>query len=135
MPLPEHTTSTLQSKRTQVKEKLLPRAQSLADVLSNVMLNRRSAVAESSSASEQNQNDFDDDWLASPELISSLRVQYGDLLKKIEALPMEPSVAIESLSKAISLILKKKQITHDESDSLKNYIQQLGESIDNTTAL
>jgi hypothetical protein len=135
MPLPEHPTSTLQSKRTQAKEKLQPRAQSLLDILSDVMVSRRSAVAESSSASEQNQNEFDDDWLASPELIKSLRVQYSDLQKKMKALPMEPSDAIASLSNAISIILTKKQITHDDSDSLKNYIHQLGESINDTTAL
>nr|ADV91233.1 Sf2 protein [Spodoptera frugiperda multiple nucleopolyhedrovirus]AFH58965.1 ORF1629 [Spodoptera frugiperda multiple nucleopolyhedrovirus]QED40203.1 PP78/83 [Spodoptera frugiperda multiple nucleopolyhedrovirus]QRN46114.1 PP78/82 [Spodoptera frugiperda multiple nucleopolyhedrovirus] len=85
------------------------------------ILHRRNVIQPSSTSSGSEIPEEDNDWLASPSEIESLKTQYVLLKKKLEQLPMEPPESITTLMTAINMILAKKQITADDADTLRNY--------------
>lgn len=94
------------------------------------ILQRRMAVEMTSSSSGSELIEEENDWLASPETVSKLKMHYKKLQKKITDFPMELPESITTMFTATSSILNKKQITSDEAETLQNQFVKLESVID-----
>ncbi|AIE47734.1 pp78/83 [Peridroma alphabaculovirus] len=130
----EDDVASSNSKLAKPKPQRAPSTMSIVEVLGEAMTNRRLAVAESSSATEPN-DEGDNDWLVPQERLAQLKNTYNDLAKKISQLPMEPSAVVSSLSGNIAHVLSKKQVTIDDADLLQTYLEQLDKRLKDFTTI